>query len=119
MHFISLRSGSSGNGYLISDGRTTLMFDAGVPRKSLFDVVKGCHIPLPHYIFISHEHHDHIKCIDVLTKALPTSEKIVGTRGTLDWIYPLEKEQQHAIARATNRAQHIAIKRKAEHCITR
>ena len=90
MHFISLRSGSYGNGYLISDGKTTLMLDAGVPRKLVYWAMNGFGLPAPSYIFISHEHHDHIKCLGVLLRSF--NAKVVATPGTLQNIEPLEKE---------------------------
>ena len=84
MYFVSLRSGSYGNGYLISDGATTLMFDAGVPRKLVFWAMRESNIPAPKIIFISHEHSDHIKSLGILLRAFSPNIKVVATSGTLD-----------------------------------
>ncbi len=84
MYFVSLRSGSYGNGYLLSDGATTLMFDAGVPRKLVLGAMRELNIPKPEYIFISHEHNDHTKFLDILTRAFSPNIKVVATSGTLD-----------------------------------
>jgi phosphoribosyl 1,2-cyclic phosphodiesterase len=88
MFFVSLRSGSYGNGYLISDGTSTIMFDAGVPRKLVHWAMSELQIPAPTHIFISHEHHDHIKTLDILVRAFPHIE-IVATNGTLGGIWNL------------------------------
>jgi len=55
-----LASGSSGNAYRISDGRTTLLLDAGIPYKDIqigcgfrTSSIRGC--------LITHSHTDHAK----------------------------------------------------------
>lgn len=83
MIFVSLRSGSYGNGYLISDGKTTLMFDAGVPVKLVRDALSKHSLPKPSHIFISHEHGDHVKNLDVLLRALSPETYVVANRATM------------------------------------
>lgn len=58
-----LGSGSSGNAYLIQDGRTTILLDAGLPYKELEQKTRyrlthigGC--------LITHEHGDHSKAVE-------------------------------------------------------
>ncbi|MCD6595589.1 MBL fold metallo-hydrolase, partial [bacterium] len=80
MFLISLRSGSYGNGYIISDGSDSLLFDAGVPRKLVLWAMREFDIPQPENIFISHEHSDHTKTLDVLVRAF--SPTIYATEGT-------------------------------------
>ncbi|WP_048515120.1 MBL fold metallo-hydrolase [Megasphaera cerevisiae] len=62
-----LASGSSGNCYKISDGKTTILLDAGIPFKKIqeglkFDTksISGC--------FITHQHGDHSKAVPELLR---------------------------------------------------
>ena len=81
---ISLRSGSYGNGYIVSDGFTSLLFDAGVPKKFVVGAMREFGIPKPNNIFISHEHTDHIKTLDILVRAFsPTVYATAGTFGAM------------------------------------
>ncbi|RKZ35063.1 hypothetical protein DRQ33_00700 [bacterium] len=82
--FISLRSGSSGNGYIISDGVDSILFDAGIPKKLILQVANEHNIPLPSNLLISHEHTDHIKNLNVITRTLnPTVYSTAGTLGAI------------------------------------
>ncbi len=81
MLFVSLRSGSNGNGYLLSDGDTTLMFDAGVPRGLVCSVLRNLGIPQPEVIFLSHEHSDHVRSLDALVPFV--CDVVCATAGTL------------------------------------
>lgn len=64
----ALASGSKGNAYLVTDGQTPLLLEAGIPfkeirRKMNFQTsgLAGC--------LISHEHQDHIKGVGDILKA--------------------------------------------------
>ncbi len=71
--FCSFSSGSSGNSYLVKSGTTALLIDAGISGKriveglnlsgTLLEDVKG--------ILVTHEHSDHIKSLNTITKKLP------------------------------------------------
>lgn len=69
-------TGSSGNAYIVSDGETSLLLEAGLsPRKlgkDLYDVDA---------VLISHEHLDHAKYASQLSKRGLT---IYGSHGTLE-----------------------------------
>lgn len=60
-----IASGSSGNAVLISDGRTRLLFDAGLPYSKLARKIKFSEIS---GTLITHEHGDHIKAVPELLK---------------------------------------------------
>lgn len=67
MNIEILASGSSGNAYLIGDGQTTLLLDAGISYRELqiksgfkMSSVKGC--------LVTHEHKDHCKAVKDLVK---------------------------------------------------
>lgn len=62
-----LASGSSGNSYRVSDGKTSLLLDAGIPLQKIqvaihfkLSAIDGC--------LITHEHMDHYKAADDLMK---------------------------------------------------
>lgn len=59
--FRSLASGSSGNAYLLRTGKTTLLFDAGLPMKRLLRALASEDVDPDRIagILISHEHRDH------------------------------------------------------------
>ncbi|MDB4868277.1 MAG: fold metallo-hydrolase [Cohnella sp.] len=75
-----LASSSAGNAYKVSDGKTTLLLEAGIRfsdiRKALefrLSQVAGC--------LITHEHGDHVKSASELMKA---GVNIYASQGTLD-----------------------------------
>ena len=57
-----LASGSSGNAYRISDGKTSLLLDAGIPFK---EIQKGCDFRTGNIsgCLVTHRHGDHAKAI--------------------------------------------------------
>lgn len=62
-----IASGSTGNAYLVNDGTTSVLLDAGVPLKQIqaacryqLNRIKGC--------FISHSHKDHSKAAEKLAE---------------------------------------------------
>jgi len=61
-------SGSTGNCYRITDGRTPLLLECGIKYK---DIQKGCGFRLTEIkaCLISHEHQDHCKAVKDLMKA--------------------------------------------------
>jgi len=76
----SLGSGSCGNAFIITTETTTILVDCGVGRA---EIERGLHaldrsLGDIQAILISHEHHDHIRGLGRLGRALP----VVCTRGT-------------------------------------
>jgi phosphoribosyl 1,2-cyclic phosphodiesterase len=66
----SLASSSKGNAYHIKCSNTELLIDAGVSAKCICDGLKyiGTSIDNIQAIFITHEHIDHVKGLEVLSK---------------------------------------------------
>lgn len=64
--FLSIGSGSSGNSYLLSDGETTIMIDAGVGIRNIKKALKDSGFSLSDVsaILITHDHTDHIKSLN-------------------------------------------------------
>lgn len=88
MHITPLASGSSGNAYLISDGQSTLLLDAGIPYKQI-QIGTSFRISELAGVLITHEHRDHCKAVPELVRngvdvyALPCvfdSLKVIGHR---------------------------------------
>lgn len=74
MAFIAtLASGSTGNAAIISDGRTNILIDAGISCRRIKDALAEFDIPLADIdaVLVTHEHTDHIKGLEVLTRRQP------------------------------------------------
>jgi len=89
MIFVSLKSGSSGNGYILSDGSETLLFDCGVPRRMIVEVLTQFSLPSPRNVFISHEHGDHTSTLGIIQRAFcPTFFLTNGTHQAIAHVHP-------------------------------
>lgn len=66
----SLSSGSSGNCYLIGSDRTLLLIDAGITCKKITDALSSLNVDPERIsgILITHEHIDHIKGAELLSR---------------------------------------------------
>lgn len=75
-----LASGSTGNCYWISDSKTSLLLEAGIP---IGEIQKGCNFNLSSLggCLITHEHGDHAKTADALMKK---SVDVYASQGTAD-----------------------------------
>ena len=67
--FTTLASGSSGNAALVSCGNTHVLLDAGISAKRITAGLKSLGIAPEALaaVLITHEHHDHISGLQVLT----------------------------------------------------
>lgn len=63
--FLSLASGSSGNCYYLSDGKTSILIDGGLGIRSVKKIFKEYSLCLEDVkaVFITHDHADHIKAV--------------------------------------------------------
>ena len=75
-----LASGSTGNAYRISDGRTSLLLDAGIPIKA---IQVGCDFKVSQIdgCFVSHSHKDHSKAAKDLARL---GVDIYTSQGTIE-----------------------------------
>ncbi len=66
----SLNSGSNGNCYYIGNEKEAILIDAGISCKETEKRMSRLNLPMKKLkaIFVSHEHSDHIKGIEVLSK---------------------------------------------------
>jgi len=70
LNFYSLSSGSSGNCYYLGNGGHGILIDAGISSKSVHNFLKQINVPMNSImgILITHNHSDHIKGLEVLTR---------------------------------------------------
>ena len=68
-----LASGSSGNATLVTAGRTSVLLDAGIPGTKLAKAIRQAGVDPDSLagIFVSHEHTDHVKGIEVFLRRHP------------------------------------------------
>ncbi|MFN0072872.1 MAG: MBL fold metallo-hydrolase [Chloroflexota bacterium] len=94
MELRSLASGSSGNAYLVRDGRTSLLIDAGISARRLEAALRAEGLEPRNLtgIIISHEHSDHVRGAAqfALRHHTPVhtsagTYQAMGSPATLDW----------------------------------
>lgn len=61
-----IATGSKGNCYIVNDGYSSLMLDAGVPIEKMMERLGGQ--KLPKHCLITHEHKDHCRAVHQLVK---------------------------------------------------
>ena len=83
LSFCSFASGSAGNCYLIKSSSSAILIDAGISTKRIHNALKeiGLDRDAIQGVFITHEHSDHVKGINVLTKQNP-DWIVYASRGT-------------------------------------
>jgi len=72
MTFTTLASGSSGNAALVSCGDTHILLDAGISARRITNGLRELGVAPEQLtaVLVTHEHHDHISGLQVLTKKL-------------------------------------------------
>jgi phosphoribosyl 1,2-cyclic phosphodiesterase len=70
MNVASIASGSNGNCYYLENSDDAILIDAGLSTKQIVERMArlGLSISKVRGVFISHEHSDHIRGLDVLTR---------------------------------------------------
>lgn len=82
LSFCSLSSGSSGNCYYLGNGLNGILIDAGIPAGTIRKILKNKGISIQDMmgVLVTHNHVDHIRGLDLLTRKnnLPvfTTQKI-------------------------------------------
>ncbi len=77
----SLNSGSNGNCYYIGNESEAVLIDAGIPCKEIEKRMKRLDLSIKKIkaVFVSHEHSDHIKGIEVFSKKYQIPVYITAT----------------------------------------
>lgn len=102
-------SGSSGNGYLISDGHSQLIIECGISFKK-FQTAVEFELGNLDGILISHEHRDHCKYISYYLHG--TYADVYATKGTIDAMFQDRFLRLKTIEKY--RFQHLQYKRPVE-----
>jgi len=81
LYLASLNSGSNGNCYYIGNGREAVLVDAGISCRETERRMKrlGLDIGQVRAVFISHEHTDHTRGVEVLSRKHRIPVYITGT----------------------------------------
>lgn len=93
MDITIIASGSTGNAYRVSDGRTSVLIEAGVQIKKIQAVV-GYTLRDISACLVSHEHNDHIRSVPDLAKF---GIDIFASSGTLE-CKKLSGHRYHAVS---------------------
>lgn len=99
---ISIGSSSSGNSYVITNGRTRIVLDVGLSCRKIRTGLQqhGIAEEAVNGILITHEHIDHVNSIRATTRCLPNAH-VFASRGTItscDKFQYVPNERLHAIA---------------------
>jgi len=70
LNIASIASGSSGNCYYIENGNDAILVDAGISTKQIVERMDRLGLPMSKLkgVFISHEHSDHIRGLEVFSR---------------------------------------------------
>jgi phosphoribosyl 1,2-cyclic phosphodiesterase len=81
LHIASLNSGSNGNCYYIGNDQEAVLIDAGLSCREIEKRMRrlGLSLSIVKGIFVSHEHDDHIRGVEVLSKRYQLPVYITGT----------------------------------------
>lgn len=99
---ISIGSSSSGNSYIVTNGRTRILLDVGLSCKKIRGglAMHGISEDSVGGILITHEHIDHVNSIRATSKALANAH-VFASRGTIsncDKFQYVPNDRLHAIA---------------------
>ena len=103
MKFQSLASSSTGNAYLVEDGCTSILIECGLTHKKLQQLA-GFHLTALDGCLVSHEHHDHSKCVEkIIRSGIPvylsqgTARALELPEAVLDLASEMESGKQFVI----------------------
>lgn len=70
---VSLYSGSGGNATYLKVGETEILIDAGKSCRALCSALRqiGSDLDEIKAIFVTHDHHDHVSALEILSKKMP------------------------------------------------
>ena len=87
MKFFSLASGSTGNSFLIDNGKELLLIDVGITYKRIKEKLSELNYDINDvkYILITHAHNDHIKSLNSFSmEKIYSSAKLPGLKNQIE-----------------------------------
>ena len=90
--FCSCSSGSSGNSYIVATNDAAILVDAGTTGKNMIRGLEKCGLTPADVdaIFLTHEHHDHIRGLPVIVKeinkVIPENMKPLEASKVTQWL---------------------------------
>lgn len=87
MKFYSLASGSSGNSFLIDNGKELILLDVGIPYNKIKEKLSEINYDIKNvnYVLITHAHVDHIKALNSFSmQKVYSAVKIPGVTNILE-----------------------------------
>ena len=95
-------SGSSGNSTLIRTSKFNIIVDLGLTKKCIVENLQKVGLTLSDidYVFITHEHSDHIKALPQFLRL--DNIKIFISKGALDSIYKFNFNKENNICKKTS-----------------
>jgi phosphoribosyl 1,2-cyclic phosphodiesterase len=84
MEFSALSSGSSGNCFFVKSEKGGILIDAGISCRKIEERLNSLGVSMESVkgVFISHEHSDHVRGVDVLARKL--NIPVFATKGTIN-----------------------------------
>src|SRR3989338_8739473 len=84
MKTAAISSGSSGNCFYVENDKTAVLVDVGLSMKQIFERMQALRLSPSKVrgIFITHEHSDHVKGVDVFARTL--NIPVYATKGTIN-----------------------------------
>ena len=96
LSFCSFASGSSGNCYLVRSDETTILIDAGISGKRIFQGLEenGVSCDDVQAVLVTHEHIDHVQSLPILTKRISNLEVYANEETWLAIERPVAEERK-------------------------
>lgn len=109
--FCSCSSGSSGNSYVVATDNATILVDAGTSGKNMIEGLARCgRTPADvDAIFLTHEHHDHVRGLPVIIKEI-NKQKLLKFEDDDVSILPIDQnETRKDNSNGGQRPRHFAV----------
>ena len=96
LRFCSISSGSKGNCYVVMADETTLLIDAGISGKKIFEGLKELNLTPEDVtgVLVTHEHSDHVKGVKMVCKKGPDA-KVYANDSTWEQFAEEKFEDRH------------------------
>ncbi|MCL2112135.1 MAG: MBL fold metallo-hydrolase [Clostridiales bacterium] len=110
LSFCSFSSGSSGNCYLVKSESAAVLVDAGISARKILKELDRTDTPHESVkaLFLTHEHHDHVKGARVLLKRLAGAD-VYASGGTMEGAIRRDAGKKLSFAKEIAERRRVAI----------